>query len=335
MIEDIKKMCEDNNVELVYLSKFGSHLYGTDTPDSDTDYKGIFLPSKDQCILQNIPKSINFSTGKNDSKNTDEDVDIDLWSLQYFMKLVSKGDTNAIDLLYSITYPKMIEYKDSRMGRIFLNHKKLFDIKNCNAYIGYALGQAKKYGIKGTRLGVLKNVYNYVKNINENKTDEKLNLIIDDLYDKCGNGNLCFIKDISNDKKSNRSTRSIIICGKVHMGTITINEFCKRIEKDYRKYGSRARKAEKNEGIDWKALSHAVRALFQMEKLIDEGYILYPLSDSNFIKSIKNGIYNFVYLEDFIMKYINKIEYKLKTNELYHNFDQKLVDDIILGFYYE
>jgi len=328
MIDYVKKICKDNNVELIYLSKFGSHLYGTDTPDSDTDYKGIFLPSKDQCILQNIPKSINFSTGENDSKNTDKDIDIDLWSLQYFMKLVSKGETNAIDLLYSITYPDIVLYKDDRMNNVFDNHRSIIDVKNCNAYIGYALGQAKKYGIKGTRLGVLKNIFNYVKDLDETTRNEKLNTIIDDIFYKCGNGNLCFIKHTN-------STRSIIICGKVHMGTITIDEFCKRIERDYNKYGSRAKKAEKNEGIDWKALSHAVRALYQMDLLIDKGSIKYPLSSSPFIKSVKNGMYDFSYLEDFIMKYIDKIEYKLKSQELYYNIDKKLIDNIILGFYYE
>ena len=329
MIKDIKKMCKDNNVELLYLCKFGSHLYGTNNSESDTDYKGIFLPSKDQCYLGEQSKNITYTSGDNNSKNSKDDIDVSLWSLQYFLKLVSKGETNAIDLLYSNTFPEMIIYKNEKMKKIFHYHQKLFNIRDCNSYIGYALGQAKKYGIKGSRLGILKNINQYIHdNIKEEDKNKKLSVIIPDIISKHGDGSLCFSKIINN-------IESIIICGKVHMGTITINEFCKRIKKDYRKYGSRARKAEKNEGIDWKALSHAVRALFQMEKLIDEGYILYPLSDSNFIKSIKNGIYDFVYLEDFIMKYINKIEYKLKTNELYHNFDQKLVDDIILGFYYE
>jgi len=50
---------------------------------------------------------------------------------------------------------------------------------------------------------------------------------------------------------------------------------------------------------------------------------------------VKNGMYDFSYLEDFIMKYIDKIEYKLKSQELYYNIDKKLIDNIILGFYYE
>jgi predicted nucleotidyltransferase len=156
MLKDIQKMCEEKEVTLLYLVKFGSHLYGTDTSESDVDYKGIFLPSKEQCFLQNVPKSITYSTGKNDSKNTEDDVDIQLWSLQYFLQLLSKGEINALDLCFSFTYPEVIEHKDNRMNLIFDNHKKFFNVKDCNAYISYSINQSKKYGIKGSRLGKIK-----------------------------------------------------------------------------------------------------------------------------------------------------------------------------------
>lgn len=29
---------------------FGAHLYGTATPESDLDYKGIFLPAKEELL---------------------------------------------------------------------------------------------------------------------------------------------------------------------------------------------------------------------------------------------------------------------------------------------
>ena len=55
--------------------KFGSHLYGTDTPSSDTDYKGIYLPEAKDCYLDNIKHTIDMSTGNSHSKNTKEDID--------------------------------------------------------------------------------------------------------------------------------------------------------------------------------------------------------------------------------------------------------------------
>jgi len=52
------------NEEIVVHMIFGSHLYGTNTPDSDTDYKGIFLPSREQVFLGKIPKSYSTSPKK-------------------------------------------------------------------------------------------------------------------------------------------------------------------------------------------------------------------------------------------------------------------------------
>ena len=42
--------------QIICLMKFGSHLYGTNTTDSDTDYKGVYMPTKRQILLGKCPK---------------------------------------------------------------------------------------------------------------------------------------------------------------------------------------------------------------------------------------------------------------------------------------
>ena len=37
------KIKSENNI--IVLMKFGSHLYGTNTENSDTDLKGIYMPT--------------------------------------------------------------------------------------------------------------------------------------------------------------------------------------------------------------------------------------------------------------------------------------------------
>ena len=74
IIEKAKELVEPYG-KLVFLTVFGSHLYGTNTLTSDTDYKGIFIPHK-QDLLKNIASHhISYSTGKSDSKNTKDDID--------------------------------------------------------------------------------------------------------------------------------------------------------------------------------------------------------------------------------------------------------------------
>lgn len=339
-LDKIKELCDQNGVTLLYACKFGSHLYGMNTPESDTDYKGLFLPSKEQCFTQNVSKSITYTSGENSSKNTDEDVDIQLWSLQYFLKMVSRGETNSLDLLYSFTFPEMEVYKLDIMDSIFGNHNRLFDIKSCNAYVGYAIGQAKKYGIKGSRLGVLKSVNRHVIDwIRDYNGDEKIedirlrsylpSLSLSGLFDS----SYCFTKKF--DVNKDNPMEGLVLCGKVHMESIPLLEFYKRVNGEYKKYGNRAEEAEKNNGLDWKALSHALRALSQMKQLIKKGYIKYPLENANELKNIKLGNTTFKEVEKRILKDLKWIDETLNDPDLsvFNKKDDNLIRNIIINSY--
>lgn len=319
--------CGNNEASLLYLVKFGSHLYGTNSPESDTDYKGLFLPNKDQCYLNRIKKSFTYSTGDNSSRNDAKDVDIQLWSLQYFLKLVSTGETNALDLLYSHTYPEMVLYSVDKMNNIFNNHNNLFSSKDCTAYISYAINQAKKYGIKGSRLGVLKKVVGFLKNVPKNDDGTKLITLMPKLLMECQDDAYCFSKDIN-------GILGIVICGKVHQSTIKISDFKNRIFSDYSKYGERAEKAEKSEGIDWKALSHALRAINQMIEILNFGKIKYPLVTASTLKKIKTGGFTFSIVEEMIVNGLKEVDLLITNSHYQLNIkNQQLIDELILSFY--
>src|SRR5574343_614921 len=88
----MNKLCE---------MKFGSHLYGTSTPNSDVDIKGIFLPPKRDILLCKIPKSITENTKTNcNEKNSCDDIDKEFYSLHYFLKLACEGETVTLDMIH-------------------------------------------------------------------------------------------------------------------------------------------------------------------------------------------------------------------------------------------
>jgi predicted nucleotidyltransferase len=140
--------------------KFGAHLYGTVTSDSDLDYKGIFLPTKEQVLLGRIPKSHNYSTGKDDSRNTKNDVDTELYSLHYFIKLACAGQTVAMDMLHA---PDSMILKKSKIWDEIVKYKQKFYTKNLKSFIDYARRQASKYGIKGSRINAALRVLEILK----------------------------------------------------------------------------------------------------------------------------------------------------------------------------
>jgi len=341
MLNEIHKRCAKEDVKLIYLVKFGSHLYGTNTPESDTDYKGIFLPSKEQLLLQDVTKHITWSTGDKDGKNSNEDIDVQLWSLQYFLQLVSKGETNALDLLFSCTYPEIIEYSDFPMEQIQFSYDKLFNIRHCKAFVGYAIGQAKKYGIKGSRLGVLKKVNTMLPDLcigleshyQMDIKQIKLSDVLDSIVEACYDSSYCFTKMIG--AKGHEPVLSLVLSGKIHQGSIKLVEFIERIATEYKRYGKRAEEAEKNNGIDWKALSHAVRALSQMKQLINTGRIQYPLDNAEYILNIKLGNSSFKEVEKLIYDGISEIDEKLNDPDLVirNKKDKNVIKSIILGAY--
>ena len=137
--------------------KVGSHLHGTTTPESDVDYKGIFLPTLNDMVLgnrlSNYKESVKSDTNNTNTKNTSEDIDCEMYSLQYFLFLAFKGDTTAIEMLFA---PNDTVEETSPEWEYLRSHRKEFITKELKAFLGYCRTQASKYSTKGTRLKAIK-----------------------------------------------------------------------------------------------------------------------------------------------------------------------------------
>jgi len=322
-----ENLCEPKGHKLLYLCKFGSYLYGTHTPDSDIDYKGIFLPSKKDMLLGSKCNSLKYNTGDDSSKNSKDDIDVDLWSLQYFFHLVGKGETNAIDLIYSPTNEDCVIY--NAIPEIFKEPLNFFDPINCNAFVGYAIGQMKKYACSGSRLGVIKDIYNYLEdNIYHFSENDRLTCCVEKILDHFYDDSYCFSKMINGEE-------SLVLCGKVHLFSISIQEFYNRVKKEFDKYGERVRAAERNEGIDWKSCAHAVRCLFQMQELLNESKITYPLRSAPQLLKIRKGEIDFKEVEQMMKFNLELVESLQKTTSIKGKKDNNLINTIILYQYGE
>lgn len=298
-----QELCKENNTELLYLTLFGSSLYGTTTPGkSDLDIKGIFLPCLKSLSIGDCPKSIHWSSGDSKHRNSATDIDIDLWSIQHWLlKLLPAGDTGATDLLFSPSNYTCTIFRDVRLNDIFANPNRFLDIKHCRSYADYSLGQAKKYGIKGSRLGALRTVHHWVTKQKTLDPQARFESILDRLVLECGDNRYCSLVDSTTGP-------ALQLCGKIHVGGIRIKEFVMRVESDMDKYGARAIEAEKNQGLDFKALSHALRAFDQMEQLYKERKITFPLKTAEYLMSVKRGDYTWAELEPKILERLAEID---------------------------
>ena len=310
------------NENILVRMKFGSHLYGTDTPDSDQDFKGVFLPTENECFLNKISKSINYSTGDDFSKNSREDTDEEIFSLQEFIKLALRGEMIVIDMLHA---PDNMILQTSTIWKHIQANRNKFYSKNLAGYLGYIRTQTAKYGIKGERLSALSAVLKLLNSIvyKKNKLSTIWNLLPTNEYCR-------FVtnpKDIKN--------RYYECCGKQYPETITIEYAIEIISSVYNRYGARAKMAEANEGVDWKAVSHAFRAGIQLKEIYTTGDLIYPLKDAEYLRDMKQGKLH--YKNDNLGQQLEDILTDVESLAQSSNYPTKLnhkwFDDVIINTY--
>ena len=110
------------------------------------------------------------------------------------------------------------------------------------------------------------------------------------------------------------------------------------LEKLDAEYGERARKAEANEGVDWKALSHALRGGLQLQEIYSSGDLKYPLAQAPLIKKIKAGELPFKEVQDILETTVDTVErlaHQAEKNGLPKKVDMKFWDDFVEKVYLE
>jgi len=251
---------------------FGSHLYHLDTDNSDIDYKGIYLPRHRELLLHNYPKSIKSSTGKDHEKNAAGDIDREVIALPRFIEFAVTGETLAIDMLHC-TSP----ITSSSIWNDLISKRTGFYSRNLKAFVGYVKRQAAKYGVKGSRLSDISKVIDYLKQF-----DDGFPIGTFDIWDN--------LPELEFAKKLQTEERTFYeVNGKKYQSTLPIAHILKALIAMYDSYGARAKLAESNQGIDWKAVSHALRAAYQAKDIYMLGDFEYPLQETGFLLEVKQG----------------------------------------------
>src|SRR5581483_408148 len=283
--------------------KFGSHLYGTDTPSSDLDYKAIYLPTAREIVLHKFKGTICKSRPKATyERNNKDDIDTEIFSLDRYLELLMEGQTVALDLLfaprYMFTYMKTGEHGIDLLDHIYANRGRLIT-RNVNAFVGYARQQAAKYGIKGSRMDALKRVMEYLDSLLALKQNPYNKLLmysdsIDALVKEC-QGFISLEKTPLVEVVLLKGPKGLIdqphirVNGRNIPFHATIKYAREIVGKMLDGYGQRAHKAHLAGGVDWKALSHAVRVNSEALELLAKNHITFPRPDRELLLQIKKG----------------------------------------------
>ncbi|UHS65314.1 thioredoxin [Escherichia phage P896] len=291
---------------------FGSHLYGTSTPESDVDFKEIFVPHPRDILLGTAMNHTNLNTNNTATKNTKDDVDHELYSLKYFFKLAADGETVALDMIHT---PADLVVKSDLpdVWKFIQDNRSRFYTTNMKAYLGYVRKQASKYGVKGSRLAALRGVLTIVNQIPEQWVDyqedgstKQRRTKVEDIKHRLPENEFCEWVFHNHEKTGPQTFYTVL--GRKYQTTLSLIELKQSLNKLDAEYGERARKAEANEGIDWKALSHAYRAGYQLKEIYQTGDLVYPLKNASVIKAIKAGDMPFKVVQGLLENTVDEVE---------------------------
>jgi len=243
-------------MELIVEMRFGSHLYGTDTPQSDIDLKGVYLPEARDILLQKVKATIVMTPPKPPGqKNAPGEVDRETLSLQRFLGLLAEGQTMALEMLFApdsvLTMPPAPLWREMQA-----NAHRLVS-RRASTFLGYCRRQANTYGVKGSRVAAARKALQVLQD-GESRLGgtAKLGEIAPALQALAGDEHSAIV---SLAAAGGKPLQYLEVCGHKAPFTASIKNACEIVRRLLDEYGYRALQAERNEGVDWKALSHAVR----------------------------------------------------------------------------
>lgn len=327
-------------MKTVMKSYFGSHLYGTNTPESDTDFKEIFVPHARDIILCKAMNHTSMNTNDTATKNSHDDVDHELFSLKYFLELAQNGETVALDMIHT-PQNMIVKSELPEVWKFIRDNRARFYTTDMKSYLGYVRKQAGKYGVKGSRLAELKKVLHVITKFPEwkyeNRPKDKANNSrwkVADIASKLPVSEFLFWSDFVDDKKGTQRFYNVL--GRKFQTTITVAEMTYSLTKLEAEYGERARKAEANEGVDWKALSHAYRAGAQLKEIYSTGDLVFPLREAGLVRLIKAGELPFKEVQELLEDVVDQVELlsiSASKNGMPKTVDKKFWDDFLEQVY--
>ena len=341
-IKQLKNIENKYDVKVIYCSEVGSKLFGTNHAESDSDFRFLFMPSYESLITETSFSSIKIGEQTN-VKNTKDDIDFDGWSVQHWFNLLKKGETNALNILFSMFKPNSILFQDENFTSIIKkNYKKLLT-KNMRSFQGYALGQAKKFGIKGEKYSELCKFKEFTQSISipdtNNKEVRRLEHWFPEIRDFVEKSKFKYIEFTMalGPKGSNNFNTKVLyisILGRLFEGGVDISYFVEKVNKIENGFGNRTKTiAETKSKSDWKALSHAMLISNLCIELLETQFMVFPTKDKKEILDIKHGKIPVSEVIDKIQHNLEEIEELIKTTELPEKVDNDFVRETLLSLY--
>lgn len=125
----------------ILIGLAGSHGYGLNRPESDYDYRGVFIASKRYYLgFDQIEQKDSDWDEVGIFSFLDGNKDTVIYELRKIIQLLTGANPNVLELLWLNHYPVL-----TSVGQYLIKHRKIFLTKKVkHTYSGYAFAQIKK-----------------------------------------------------------------------------------------------------------------------------------------------------------------------------------------------
>jgi hypothetical protein len=312
-------------MDLIVELRFGSRLYGTATEHSDLDVKAVHLPPARDILLQRVRANVT------EAASADR-VERETFSLQRYLGLLAEGQMVALDMLFA-PESAMLRPPAPLWRDIQANADRLVS-RRAAAFVRYCQHQANIYGLKGSRVAVARQALALLVEAERRLgATARLAEAAAELAGLSATAAHCRVLDLP--APGGGLIPHLEVCGRKLPFTSSIKSAREVVQRLVGAYGERARQAERNEGIDWKALSHAVRVGREAVELLRSGCIVLPLPYAGELLAIRRGERRYQDVAAEIEHLLEQVEDAAHSSALPEQPDLGFIDDLIARAYRE
>ena len=314
--------------------RFGSHVYGTNTPASDLDFKAVHLPPARDILLQRVQNAVNVSTKQDRTqRNTAEDTDFESFSLQKYVKLLLEGQTVALTMLFT---PDEWLLESTPLWQEVQRERHRWLHRGVSAFAGYCRQQANKYGIKGSRVAATRVTVTTLEHlIDRHGHLTKLRDVWGEIQALVDTGieHVAVVTEAA--PHVGGSIRMLEVCNRKAQEHVTLKEAHRMYKRLLDEYGHRALQAERNEGVDWKAMMHALRVCREAEELLLHHTITYPRPEAALLLQVRKGELPYQQVADMLEAGLVRLEECQRVSTLPERPDHDAADALVAEAYRE
>jgi predicted nucleotidyltransferase len=339
----------------IYVTRHGSHAYGTSLPTSDVDIRGI-------CIA---PKPYYLGFAHTFEQADQKEPDLCIFEIRKFLRLACDANPNVLELLYTVPEDHLLM---TPLAQRLIDHRSLFlSRKAKHTFSGYAVSQLKRINthyrwlknpptgaptrgdfglpertvipadqLAAANAAIKKRLDEWSWHELEDLAPPMRQAIQDEFYRR-----LTEITQWSGDQLDSKvwqsaanslgfSTNFIEVLDKERQYTSRLREWQQYNEWKKTRNPARAELEEKF-GYDTKHGMHLVRLLVMCREILEEGVVRVRRADAEKLLQIRAGAWDYFELVSWAEKQDKELEELVKTSSLPKQPHREKIDELCMA----